>query len=378
MGFLGLRLYLISSLIRPADWWGPLLHRPVDDYLFIVLLGWLLLSGRLNRVIQIVNRQESRLMMFYFAAQLLSLVIAGPLSNIPALFIVNLRFFCVYLFFAAVPDSADMVRKIMFFFSLLAAIVAIQCISMSVTGIGWAGQKMYWGGRVRWIGMYDGANVTCMLLAISMAFALHFVFGPARVITRILAGIIAVLIAYGIYLTNSRGGFLAFLAVVAIYLTFPRSGQRRTKPGKVIAIAVVLLALLAVGPSRMSSMNDEYHSSSGRIDAWQEGLEMVKRSPLIGIGTGQWLKYHYRLAHNTFVQIMGETGLLGLLSWISMLYIFGKGLIAAWRQAEDSTEKRIAMGLLAALGGLLAASFFLTTTQFDLYYIFLALQPRYS
>jgi O-antigen ligase len=141
------------------------------------------------------------------------------------------------------------------------------------------------------------------------------------------------------------------------------------KIGKVIAVVAVLVALLAVGPSRMSSMNDKYNSSSGRIYAWTEGLDMVKHNPLIGIGAGHWLHYHSLLAHNSYVQVMGESGFLGLLSWISMLYIFGKGLLTAWRQAEDAVVKRVAVGLAAALCGLLAAGYFLTTTQFDLYYI---------
>ena len=62
---------------------------------------------------------------------------------------------------------------------------------------------------------------------------------------------------------------------------------------------------------------DDY--SSGRLSIWKIGLEHFSSNPIFGVGWYQ-CTWHYHAFppryHNTFIQLMGATGLLGLLGYL--------------------------------------------------------------
>ncbi len=107
--------------------------------------------------------------------------------------------------------------------------------------------------------------------------------------------------------------------------------RRRLGRKGVIVAAVLAAGLLVVGPSRLfhNAENDADDASARhRIDMWNEGFQMVKESPLLGIGKGQFADYTQSLiAHNTLIQNMGETGLLGLFVFIALIYASYKGML---------------------------------------------------
>ena len=73
--------------------------------------------------------------------------------------------------------------------------------------------------------------------------------------------------------------------------------------------------------------------SSSRIDYYKDALNSFKEKPLTGIGIGNWklnsiekgkrhiegyiVPYH---SHNDFIQLLAETGILGLISYV-MIFI---------------------------------------------------------
>jgi O-antigen ligase len=127
----------------------------------------------------------------------------------------------------------------------------------------------------------------------------------------------------------------------------------------------------------MESMDDKEKSTAGRFESWQEGLEMLRDNPLTGVGSGQWQQHHYLLAHNTFVQTMGESGMIGLFSFIGIFYSILRPLSAFASRLRDRLEKSTALAVFCAFLAFLTASFFLTTTQFDLLYIFAGLTAAF-
>jgi O-antigen ligase len=142
---------------------------------------------------------------------------------------------------------------------------------------------------------------------------------------------------------------------------------------RAIPAAALAAVLLTVGPSRMESMDDKEKSTAGRFESWQEGLEMLRGNPLTGVGSGQWQQHHHLLAHNTFVQTMGESGMIGLFSFVGIFYTILRPLSAFACRLRDRLEKSTAVAVFCGFVAFLTASFFLTTTQFDLVYIFAGL-----
>lgn len=86
--------------------------------------------------------------------------------------------------------------------------------------------------------------------------------------------------------------------------------------------------------SRFSSMSSKESSASQRLENWQRSFALLKSSPVLGVGTGNWkirvMQYEnpekpdFTLSlknHNDFIEIAAETGLIGGLLFVSLFVI---------------------------------------------------------
>ena len=167
----------------------------------------------------------------------------------------------------------------------------------------------------------------------------------------------AALLIYGVYLTRSRGGLLGVLAV-ALAAMIGRMGRTR---------AIVLTALLAVmliglnftGGRGMT--NDD--SAQGRVDAWSEGLQMFRESPLLGVGLHNFSEHNYLTAHNSFVLCFAELGITGYFFWMALLVGAFRQLRAVRKSADSDLNPDLrdyARACEIAFIGFLASAFFLS------------------
>src|SRR5690606_32149807 len=93
-------------------------------------------------------------------------------------------------------------------------------------------------------------------------------------------------------LSKSRGGQAAALLVFFVYMV-RRFGLVAFIPAGLLALPVMLLG------GRGGSAADA--STQQRYEAWATGFNLFKRSPLFGVGQGQFTEHHYLTAHNSFV-----------------------------------------------------------------------------
>ena len=161
--------------------------------------------------------------------------------------------------------------------------------------------------RIRGLGLMHDPND----LAVGMIVALGLIGGVWTGRSRgraILLGMAGGALVYGVYLTRSRGGAVALVVVLW------RVAARRLGRGAALALLVALAAgtmALDFGGRSLSMQLDE--SASGRVEAWTEGLEMLKAQPILGVGYGQFLDHHELTAHNSLVLCFAETGLARVL-----------------------------------------------------------------
>ena len=88
---------------------------------------------------------------------------------------------------------------------------------------------------------------------------------------------------------------------------------------------------------------------------------MISWYPVFGIGKGQWLEYHGRAPHNSFVQVLAETGIPGFILFMSVVW-------TAFRNATAHlTEVRKSKSIDMHIIGLTIASGYVGY----LFYIFL-------
>jgi O-antigen ligase/polysaccharide polymerase Wzy-like membrane protein len=156
-------------------------------------------------------------------------------------------------------------------------------------------------------------------------------------------------------LTGSRGGLLAAmvaLLIVPLTMTNLSPGRR--------AIAIVLLCLSGVVAAlyvpqtlmqRLASTGSEVEGGTlhGRIEIWKAGANAFSRKPLMGYGTGffkeavtPWVGR--RVAHNSYLSVLVEQGLVGFLLYAMMLVAAFFAVLNLPRM-----ERRFALVLMATL-----------------------------
>jgi O-antigen ligase len=257
------------------------------------------------------------------------------------------------------------------------ALGAIQQ-KLSIDGIGWANQGRAWidpavlqaggVGRSRWIGIFDGPGVFCVLFTLSLPFVLQQLGKGLAVWRRVLGGVLLLLLLGAVYSTGSRGGFLATLAVIGLH------GMLRTGMSlRAIAIScgLVLLAY-SFAPEHLTTVRDQSRSGQHRVEMWAEGLDMIKEAPLFGIGRGNFKAYtSWLIAHNSAVEMGGETGLVGLFLWVGLIYLSVKGTVAYLQSTEKPKEQQFCVALILSVIGYLISAMFVTLEN-EVIYLLLA------
>lgn len=214
---------------------------------------------------------------------------------------------------------------------------------------------------------------------------------------RIAAGIAAAVMTGTVFLSGSRGGMLAILiefAVLGILLARQKKGIR-------IAIGVGAFAIVLVGlltwlggkqlTERVSSISTEARSelSGGmRLTIDRDAVHMFRDRPVTGWGLGAfptvypqfrsfYTTFFVNEAHNDYLQLLVETGLLGFAAMVWFLIVLYRSAlrkIGSW-----TSELSAALTLACTLGftGILVHSFFDFNLQIPanaaLFYVFCTL-----
>lgn len=132
-------------------------------------------------------------------------------------------------------------------------------------------------------------------------------------------------------LTFSRGGYLGLFAgaLMMLILFWGKIGKKYKTVFLVTASLFILLLTIPspVSSRFLSSFNLREGSNQGRIVMWRKASEVIWEHPWTGTGIGNYplevkAAVDYRepiYAHNTYLDIAAETGILNALVWIGLL-----------------------------------------------------------
>ena len=331
MSFLLLCIYLINFFIRPQDWipffWG----WPVD---YIIIIPALIL-GLMGKIGKNTNSKDAFVFLpihYFVLAYLLiipfSNIVHGNISMAIEQFVLFFKKICVFAMFVLIIDTPQKLKKIAKFVLILSVFLAIQGFFQSITKIGWADQTLYqqgrYGMRVQWVGYWDGANTLALGLAVAIPLAMGFFSISKSILSRIIYSLFGIILVYGIYLTNSRGGFLALASILPLFIWTKIRGKK-----KYVYLVIVLMLLpstIKFGPSRVRTFDTKQDSAHERTWLWESGLNSLRENPLFGIGKGQYSVGVHTRAHSNFIQNFSEVGLIGSFLWFGMIYLAFKGI----------------------------------------------------
>jgi O-antigen ligase len=184
-------------------------------------------------------------------------------------------------------------------------------------------------GRASWVGIFANPNEVAYSLVILVPFLLYLGM-PRGWGIRLFLFSVFLLYAAAIYVTFSRGGLLGLGAVIALC-----AWRKKSIWFQGLAL-LLLMGGLAVA-SRYWSRGEDFSqlnsdvSFQERVATSQAGLNMFLDHPLLGVGFGcsviAWPLYAPQglytrgalVTHNTFVQVLGETGVLGFLPFVLLI-----------------------------------------------------------
>jgi O-antigen ligase len=355
--------------LRPQDFVSSLRAKPIILLLAILLLGILLIHNAIRKSKFLgFDLRQGVFMIVFFAiivmSQLQRLYLAGTQMAFNSFLPVFILFFMII---NLISSFAEMKRTYMLLF-VMTVLLAANGILQYHRGVDIAGQTTF-DGRIRWIGIFEDPNDLGLAILSFTPFALLKLSGKG-VALRGRAGYAVILgiLLYALYLTNSRGTFIGLLVILA-YIFSRRWGIVR---GLLIA-AVLGGAAFVAGPSRLAELSTSEESASGRIVAWQQGLELLQWRPILGVGYGSFTEYHPLTAHNSVVLCMAELGIVGLYVWMLLIVTSFLETLTVERRAQDKEYAFYAQVMQISLMGYFAAAFFLSRTYNEVLYIILAL-----
>jgi len=206
-------------------------------------------------------------------------------------------------------------------------------------------------------GPINAPNLWGQVLVAVIPFAIYRLIDEKNRLLKLVSLLSIGLMLFVIFNTYSRGAYLA-LAVVLFFLIL----ELRVSPVLAASGAVVILLGLLVLPSSYTerfltltdltpgTQNGIYQDTSfrGRSSEMLTGLAMFERHPLLGVGAGNYpilyqeyaqligieTRAEQRDAHSLYVQIIAETGIIGIVIFIALMV----SLLSALGQASKTVK----------------------------------------
>ncbi len=212
-------------------------------------------------------------------------------------------------------------------------------------------------------------NTFCATTVLILPFAIALLRNEKTQVVRAL--LFAEIVAAGIVIfkTGSRAGLIEVILLAMIVLV---SSRHRFKGILVLSIVVPIIFLVLPDDlsERYRTIFDKKanksatESAQGRIEGLKKGAKLFVERPLVGVGPNCFTISDRRYPgftlfpglqpHNLVGQVLGETGLLGVLSFGIMVFATFLALVRIRRRGKDNEDPAL---LAMGQGGLLVLFF---------------------
>ena len=198
-----------------------------------------------------------------------------------------------------------------------------------------------------YIGASANVNVTSFSIVFKLPIILYYLDTREKLLSRFIISVLLTVTFFVIIILNSRGAFITSFLVILIYffIKFILSNKNNFKLKFVksifIIIPIILSILLSNGFLSSKEQNSFFNRASTisistndgsvnqRLRFYKHALSSISKNIFFGIGIGNWklvsieydkeniqqyiIPYH---AHNDFLQIGSESGILAMISYI--------------------------------------------------------------
>lgn len=391
----GLLLYVFVYFNIPSQqWWG---NQVPDLRWSLLTVGVLLVSCFLHSRQLTAGNWSGNAPLKTLVLLLLLMIAIVPVSFDP-----HLSWGKVYDFF----------RYVLVFYLIGRIVSDFEKYQKYVLGLIFCSFYLFWlahhyfrGQRLDGVGLPDASDanmLAALILLILPLMAAVFLTGKKWQKMAVLAGTPFALNTF--VMCGSRGAFVGLLVqlVLAVFLLRNNPHRRKLIAG-VAVIAVLLTALMddkyksrLLGLQESIAEGQAAENSAGRADIWKAGLGVVSDYPF-GAGGGAFMvlspdyipehliekSVGQRASHNTYLLILVEAGILGLLLYLAFITFTLLAAVRALRMqrvfgAGRDEGKMVALhcnALILSLAGFWAAAFFIDRIYFEGIYLVAAFAP---
>jgi O-antigen ligase len=186
---------------------------------------------------------------------------------------------------------------------------------------------------VKWQVRYSATGINAvdlsilLLLGLPLAWHLFLLMdGKKYLFFKIIDLTYIPLAIFSVFLTASRTSLFAILPAM-IFIMLPKGFKIGRYLVIFIFLVVSLFVIWSILPAaiidRLSTAFTSISSQDigGRANLWKEAIDMFIQRPFFGSGAGTLPTVIGTWAHQTFLSILAETGLIGILLFISILFI---------------------------------------------------------
>lgn len=367
-------LYLRPNELFPVLGTSPIVKTITIFVVIIYLFSKLSTSERTNLSIEAKGMLAMALLALLFAP-----LAASPQDSIDTLQEPFIKVVIIFILLSNLIDTRERLLAILKMVVIWGGVFGLQAFDSYLKGeFTVRGQRI--GGSVG--GMFGNPNdlATSLDMLLPFAIALFLIKkGPSRLIYLACA----VVMAIGVVVTFSRGGFLGLLALGAVMLwKLGRSRRIATIFAGVFLVVILSVAMPGGFGSRIASVlninSDQTGSAQERYALLQHTANLAMRHPIIGVGMGNIHIYSIRelVAHNAYLEVAAELGFMGLIAYLTVIF----APLITLRRIERNTAKAppgpdrekyyLSIAVQATIVAYLVCSFFSSIEyQWYVYYV---------
>lgn len=249
-------------------------------------------------------------------------------------------------------------------------------------------------------GPINAPNLWAQVLVAMSTLIVFRLFHEKQLIKKMAAILILGIILYVVFNTYSRGAYLV-LAINAVLLLF--AFRKQFNPMILIGAATVVILMIPFLPAtyrdRFTSLfvvtdeNGIYQDTSlrGRSSEMLTGLAMFAEHPILGVGAGNYKPNYQRYAqligiefradardpHSLYIQFLAETGIVGTVAFLAMIFFLFDALNKACRALEGWPQLADWLPWISAMRfvilSYLLTSFFLHNAYIRYLWLFIAM-----
>jgi O-antigen ligase len=368
MAFAGVYLFTLMLYARPNDLLPALGAFPLVKIVAVgVLLIYIGSKISAGERLSVWTLEMTMLMVIAALGLLLMPIAASPKQSMDMLTDSYLKTVIIFILMVNLIDTRGRIFSMWKLVVVCGAALGVGAIRSYIKG-----EFTTQGLRIEGLvgGMFENPNDLATALDLLLPFAVTLTLiskGLARLFYLACAAVLAV----GVLFTLSRGGFLGLIASSGVLL-WKLGRWRRLKT--TLGVALICGILLAVMPggygARIATIfntaQDQTGSAQLRSELMKRAASVAVSRPIVGVGMGNFHIYsiHEKAAHNAYLEIAAELGVMGLIAYLILILAPLRSLRRIERQTmimRSRGEREmywLSVSIQAALVAYMVCSFF--------------------